>query len=277
MSAKKSSPSGSCVGTRSHDTRWSRGPCGKRLMRVPLHTPASLRMTIIRWPWPSRYGQSLGGAATFALFRFQRGGLSCSHRRTGQSSTIPSSADPHSIYEKARRACEPEPPDTGPGFRELRVGRRVRSWPGRHGRPRVPVASAPRPPRPSRSTPRAAAAAADPHPGGARRAAILDRLGLPGERRRPRHHQLSRRLAIRARTDRPTASNTSPPTAAAATLKLLAIDLANDLAVVRLDRRDGRFFALRRARAERPPAAGRAPLFDGQSARSRLHHRRGHV
>ena len=60
-------------------------------------------------------------------------------------------------------------------------------------------------------------------------------------------------------------------------VRLLAIDLPNDLAVVRLDKRDTPFFIFRRSFDGAQCAEGRAPLLHGQSARSRLHHQQRHL
>ena len=60
-------------------------------------------------------------------------------------------------------------------------------------------------------------------------------------------------------------------------LKLQAIDVVNDLAVVRLDKPVGDVLRIRPARGRRHDAEGRAPVRDGQSARPRLHDRRGHL
>ena len=103
------------------------------------------------------------------------------------------------------------------------------------------------------------------------------RLGLSRQRRRARHHQLSRRVAIRARAQDLPARIRHGRRRRRASSQLLAIDVANDLALVRIDRSDTPFFTFAPRGGRRRHAQGRAALLDGQSARSRLHHRRRHL
>ena len=95
--------------------------------------------------------------------------------------------------------------------------------------------------------------------------------------RRPRNHQLPRRLAGRARAQDLPARIRAARTAASGELKLLAIDLPNDLAVVRARPAGCAVLRLRRGGDGARLAERRAPLFHGQSARPRLHDRRGHL
>ena len=60
-------------------------------------------------------------------------------------------------------------------------------------------------------------------------------------------------------------------------LTLLAFDVAHDLAVVKVDRKDLPYFEFDPRALAGQPAQGRAHLRHGQPARPRVHDRRGHV
>ena len=59
--------------------------------------------------------------------------------------------------------------------------------------------------------------------------------------------------------------------------QLVAVDLPNDLAIVRIEKKDAPFFDFDKTAVEGGLAKGERALLDGQSARSRVHHYRGHL